>query len=687
MAHPLERLFRPRSIAVIGGGAWCQSVVEKNRERGYAGDLWPVHPTRTEVGGLPAFRRLEDLPSAPDAAFVGINRGATVEAVGVLAAMGAGGAVCFASGFRESVNETGDGDSLQDRLIAAAGDMPIVGPNCYGFINYLDNAALWPDFHGGRRVDRGVAIVTQSSNIAINLTMQRRGLPIAYMATAGNQAQMGLADIGAALLADNRVTALGLHIEGLNEIRAFEALAATARALGKPVVALKVGLSDQARTAAVSHTASLAGSDAGARALLERLGIGRVETLSEMLEALKILHVAGPLASDRVASISCSGGEASLMADLGHRRALHYPTLNDRQRTDLRAVLGSRVALANPLDYHTYIWGDEAAIAACFTAMMDPAHAIGCVVLDFPRAEFGHAEDWEKVIQAVATTRAGRNVPMAIVASLPETLPEDIAIRLIDLGIVPLNGMAEALAAIECAADLGRSRPVADPVLPPARTSERGPVLTEAEAKAALAAHGATIPASRQADGPDAAARAAAEIGFPVVLKGAGIAHKTEAGAVALDLRDAEAVRVAAAAMPTERFLVEEMVTEGMAELLVGVTRDPAHGYLMTLAAGGVLTELLADRVSLLLPTTPGEIDAALARLSIDTVLRGYRGKPAADRNSIVAAALALQSYAVAEAGRLIEAEINPLICGPERAVAADALIRLADTVGDTDDR
>ena len=154
----LSRLFQPSSIAVVGGGAWCASVVEQCRKMGFAGPVWPVHPKRDEVGGLPAFPKLEDLPGVPDAVFIGVNRNITIETVRLLRDMGAGGAVCFASGFREAQAETGDGDSLQDALLEAAGEMPIIGPNCYGFINYLDRAALWPDQHGGKEVTSGVAL-------------------------------------------------------------------------------------------------------------------------------------------------------------------------------------------------------------------------------------------------------------------------------------------------------------------------------------------------------------------------------------------------------------------------------------------------------------------------------------------------------------------------------------------------
>ena len=175
----LDRLLRPRSIAVIGGGFWCANVIEQCRKVGFQGEIWPVHPSKPEVGGLPAYPSIEDLPSDPDASFVGVNRKVTIEAVAALAAVGAGGAICFASGFREANAELHDGEALEQALLDAAGEMPIIGPNCYGFLNLLDGAALWPDQHGANRCDSGVAIITQSSNIAINLTMQKRGLPVA----------------------------------------------------------------------------------------------------------------------------------------------------------------------------------------------------------------------------------------------------------------------------------------------------------------------------------------------------------------------------------------------------------------------------------------------------------------------------------------------------------------------------
>ncbi len=689
----LSRLLRPRSIAVIGGGAWCANVIRECRRMGFDGPVWPVHPTRAEVGGVPAFGRIEDLPQAPDAVYIGINRAATVEAVRVLSAAGAGGAICFASGFAEAQAELADGVDMQTALLAAAGDMPVLGPNCYGMLNALDRVALWPDQHGLVPVARGVAILSQSSNVALNLTMQRRGLPIGFLGTVGNQAQVDLSALGMALLEDPRITALGLYIEGIADIRGFEALAARARALGKRIVALKLGDSDQAGAAAVSHTASLTGSDAGARAFLQRIGVAQVSSLSALLECLKILHVAGPLASNRLVSASCSGGEASLMADTGLGYDICFPPLGAAQREALRAALGPKVALANPLDYHTYIWGDVPAMAACFAGLTQGEDlGAGVVVLDFPRADRCSVADWEPVIEAVAQARGP--VPLALLSSLVDTLPEDVATRLAALGVVPLCDLPAALEALAAAAFLGRAvdpAPVLLPrdegALPPSPSGrlpreyldreEAGQVVQEAEAKQALAACGLIVPRSARAGTPDEAAEAAARIGFPVVLKGEGFAHKSEAGAVKLNLTSVDEVRRAAEAMSARGYLVEDMVGGAVAELLVGVVRDPAHGFVLTLGAGGVWAEILGDTQVRLLPVSEKDVREALAGLRIAPLLAGYRGAPGADETAVVEAVLAVQAFVAAHAGEIEELEINPLIVTPDRAVAADALIRL----------
>ena len=677
----LGRLLSPGSVAVVGGGAWCESVVRQCIATGFAGPVWPVHPSKPEIGGVAAFKDLADLPGIPDAVFIGVNRAATVEVVRRLSAAGAGGAVCFASGFLEAAAETGDGADMQAALLEAAGAMPILGPNCYGFVNCLDGAALWPDQHGGARVESGVAILSQSSNIAINLTMQARALPVGYMITVGNQAQTGFAALGEAVLSDPRVTALGMFIEGVGDLRAFEGLAAAARRLGKPVAALKTGKSESARAAAISHTASLAGSESGGRALMARLGIAQADSLPQLLETLKLLHYAGPLASRDIAAASCSGGEASLVADCAQARDLIFPQLSDAQRAALREALGPMVALANPLDYHTFVWRDVPKMAQTFSAMASENAALALLVADFPRPDRCDPSDWDCILEAAGRAAESAAAPIALVATLPETMPEAVAQRAVAAGLVPMHGLEDAIAAAEAAAWLGRPRADPAPLLLPG-DPQAPRTLGEAEAKAALRAHGVATPASSAAATPPDAVEAARRIGFPVALKGAGVAHKSEAGLVALSLGAPEEVAEAAGRMRCDGYLVEEMVSGAVAELLVGVVRDPAHGYALTLAAGGVLAEILDDSATLLLPVSAEEALKALDGLRIGCVLRGHRGALGADMAAIARTVLAVQDYVAANAGRLEEVEINPLLCMPEGAVAADALIRVGEAGG-----
>lgn len=671
----LDRLLRPQSIAVIGGGTWCENVIKQCKKIGFEGEIWPVHPTKATIAGCVTFPNVASLPNPPDASFVGVNRQTTIEIVRELSQCGAGGAICFASGFQEAQNESIEGADLQAQLVDAAADMKIIGPNCYGLINYLDGAALWPDQHGGKRCDAGVAIITQSSNIAINLTMQKRGLPIAYVVTAGNQAQTGLSDIGISILEDPRVTALGLHIEGIDDLRQLEALAERADALGKSIVVLKIGVSDQAQAATISHTASLAGSNAGAIALFERLGFGQVHSLAALLETLKILHVAGPLKSNSVASMSCSGGEASLFADSVNGTQVTFPALSSIQKDRLRKALGPMVALANPLDYHTYIWGDAAAMTKTFSAMMQADLGLGCIVVDFPREDRCSAADWDVVIEAAEATHSECGVPIALLASLSENMPEDVSEKILGMGIIPLCGLTEAIEAIDVTSSFSKRQP--EPILMPQQMGDEI-ILSEFEAKQLLSSFGVAVPMAVHAQCANSIENVSSQLNYPVVLKGEGLAHKSEAGAVVLNLTNSQAIEDAAKSMQAESFLIEEMVLDGVCELLVGVVRDPAHGYVLTIAAGGVMTEILQDRASLLIPATRSQVEEKLLSLKVAPLLAGFRGRPVANVNAILDAIMALQEFV--KKHPVIEAEINPLICTQDHAIACDALIKIGQS-------
>lgn len=657
-----NRLLRPKSIAVLGSG-WAENVIEQCQKMGFAGPVWPVHPKRDEVGGIRAYPSLADLPAPPDATFIGVNRFATIDVVRELSAMGAGGAICFASGWEEA-GEAG----LQADLVAAAGAMPILGPNCYGVINYLDGALLWPDQHGGQRVERGVALLSQSSNIVINMTMQARALPVAYVACLGNAAQVGLAELAGALLADDRVTALGMYVEGIDDAPALAALAEAARVAGKGIVCIKSGKTEASRAAAASHTASLAGGGAASSAFLRQAGIAEVNTLPELIETLKILHVHGPGIGTRLCSLSCSGGEAGLVADLAAPCGISFPPPSAAQRQALGDILGPIVTIANPLDYHTFIWGDGPRTTAVFTEML-AGYDAGIFIIDPPRPDRCDPSSFQPALDAIEAAQAATGKPAFPVASLPENFDEGRAAAMLARGCVPLMGLETALGALRAAqTPVGAQgwRPL--PALPP----RDGVMLDEAAAKALLAQAG--IPVPRGVTGATLAEvqAKAADLSAPLALKGLGFAHKTEAGAVRLGLATLEGQADMSGATG---YLAEEMVTGALAEVLLGLRRDPVYGATLTLGMGGVTAEVLADTVTLVLPVDREAILSALSRLRLYPLLDGYRGRARPDLGALADMALRLADLMAGDAG-LEEIEINPVLLTPDRAVAVDALIR-----------
>jgi acyl-CoA synthetase (NDP forming) len=285
-------------------------------------------------------------------------------------------------------------------------------------------------------------------------------------------------------------------------------------------------------------------------------------------------------------------------------------------------------------------------------------------------------------VRAMAAAQKATGGRVAVVATMPENMPEARSEELIGLRLAPLLGLDEALAAAEASASIaeGWSKQEPTPVLLGIHTQGKAHTLDEAAAKAELARHGLPIPEGAIATTPEEAATIASEIGFPVVLKGRGIAHKTEAGAVRLNLRSAEAVAAAARSMGyANSWLVERMVEGAVAELILGVMRDPAYGYTLTIGAGGILTELLADTATCMIPASEADIRAALSGLKTAALLTGYRGRSHADINAVVSACMALQAYVAEADDRLEELDINPLMVTPHGAVAADALIRLRE--------
>jgi acetyl-CoA synthetase len=680
----LRRLIAPRSIALVGAGAWTDAVADGNAAIGYTGTIWRVHPNRASTAATTYYRSVGELPGSPDAAFIAVPNHDVPQIASALAARHAGGFVCFSAGFAETGDETGH--RLTRELEQSAGTMPFFGPNCYGFVNFFDRVGMLPDQVVGACVERGVALICQSGTIALTLMFNDRSLPIGCVFTVGNQTCLAVEDLIEFLCLDGRVSAFGLYLEGIKNPARFAAAADTARQAGKPIAVIKSGRTPAAARTARSHTGALAGADAVFDAFCRQAGVARCDTLGTLCETLKLLHAGGPLAGNRLLILGASGGDMAMTADVSRDLELDFSSLPQATRADLSGLLTDRVTLANPLDIHTYLWFDPPALQRVFAAIMRAGYDAVGFMLDSPPQDAADTSSFDVVIDAFIAASHGASTRAALIASLPETLSRRIRERCLQGGVIPLQGLRESLEALSLAGAVGaawRSNTALRLSLPTAYASaEHISSLSEQESKLQLAGFGLQVPRGKAVVAEGAAA-AAAELGFPVVIKalGAHLEHKSDLGAVALNLRNpAEA---AAAALQLKKLsptlLVEEMCCDGVAEILIGVIVDAQFGQVLVLGAGGVLTELMADSVSLLPPWTRESIAAGLERLAIARLLVGYRGKAAADVEALIDAVLSVARYAAANLARLMELDVNPVIVRPvgRGAVAVDALIRL----------
>ena len=684
----LDRLLRPRHVVYIGGQrteAGIRGVVES----GFTGEVWAVNPKHQSIGDRPCFSSVAELPAPPDAAFIAVPREPTIDIVRQLAKVGAGGAVCYAAGYGEI---DAAGQALQDELTLAAGDVAVLGPNCYGFVNYVDKVAIWPHKAAQRDVERGPAFTAQSGNVALNLMFNQRGVPFSYVISTGNEAVLGTSDFIEALLDDPRVTAIGLYIEAIRDVAGFSRAAARALEQGVPIVALKAGKSAEARRVAMTHTGSLSGSEAAYAALFERLAISRADSPAMLLEQLKALSITGPLPGNRIAVFTCSGGESALVSDLAARHGLALPQPSQAQHEALREVLPDFANIVNPLDYNTAIWGQREPLERVFTAIMAKGYDAAILIIDYLKdAGFYHMND--AAIDALAAAMKTTGCLALHGCSLSESVTGEAQARMVAAGIAPLQGLDHAIAAVGAAAAYGARRRAifenggaASVALPPARPVIDGArVLDEHASKQRLAAYGLAVPDGRIADAAGAA-DAVEAVGYPVVVRAlsAELSHKSEAGAVHLGLANAGEVADAVAAMGEAlgigRFLVEPMIEDAVCELIVGVSQDPALGLVLVVGGGGVLVEALRDTTALLLPTDRASVARAIGGLNAAVLLAGVRGRPPGDVEAAIDAVLAVADFAEANRDRLAELDVNPLIVGSEGrgAIAVDALIRIA---------
>lgn len=452
MARDLSRLLRPRSVALFGGEPWCRAVIGNLRAMGYVWDVWPVTGAARPVDGIRSFASAEALPAAPDAAFLGPDASAPAEILMQLSQRRAGGAVVSCA--------------LPEGL-PATGDMAVLGPGCPGFVNAVDRAALWSGPQGLAPVKRGVAIIADSAGMAQGLSLQRRALPVAQLAVicAGHP----FAGMAEALLSDERVTALGIQTETPGDLEGLLALGEVAQKLGKPVVFLR------------------SGRDTGTQALMDRAGFAQVTTPEAFLEALKILHMAGPLPANALALASCGGADAGFAGGALEAAGLELAPLSESQTGRLARVLGDGGVPGNPLACQGLMSAGPDALARGLGELMSGAAVFTMVLLDAPGAGTTAPTGYQTVLRAAAAAHRRVGMPLAVVALLPESLPEGRAEALAAEGVIPLGGLSAACEALGACIALGTAAHHAGPVLmPDPEAVASGVRLSDAEARLAL---------------------------------------------------------------------------------------------------------------------------------------------------------------------------------------------------------
>ena len=677
----LHRLISPKSIAVVGNRG-ANFAIRESLKLGYSHQIWAVHPYLESLEGIKCFKDIKDLPEVPDATFIAVNAESAIEVVSDLKSMGGGGAVLYASGFGEVGAE---GLMRNQQLVKAASGMPLIGPNCYGFINSLDGIALWPDVHGCEPVSEGVAIITQSGNIGLNMTMQSSGLPIAYMFTLGNQTNTNIADIIHAMLDDSRVNAIGLHIEGISDIKSFDIAAKRALMMKIPIITIKSGKTKASAKIALSHTSSLTGSDELYNALFERLGIARVETVPEFLETLKLINVLGVIEHDGVASMSCSGGEAGMMADLIDGLEINFPSLSSSHKAKVKQTLNDYVEVDNPLDYHTFIWGDRKRTSECFSAMMSGQFAATMLLLDWPKSKESEQKDWDATLFALSDALSGTSEKAIVLASMADCMPKRIIEECLSLGIAPMVGLDVCLKALNHSYKIGRAfSSNSSPDLEVLRNSSEHKSkqqLTEYQGKQLLKKYGVTIPMGCLVENVTEAIKAAEEISFPVTLKvsGAKLAHKTELNGVRLNIQNVKTLKEACDDLfkISPELLIEKMIESPICELIIGMDYDPTFGKHIIVGGGGVYVELLQDSSVLILPVSREDIRQALSNLKVFKLLEGFRGGMKGDIEAVIDSVMSV--IELIRTNAVEELDINPLLVlkGSDGVVAADTLIKL----------
>jgi acyl-CoA synthetase (NDP forming) len=690
----LRRVLRPRSVAVVGasrdparlGHRVLRNLVDGN----FAGPVYPVNPTASEVSGLTAYPDIDAIPGPVDVAVVVTPAHTVCEVARSCAAREVAGLVVITAGFAET-GEAGAQREAELRRICRGSGMRLIGPNCLGIVD--TGAGLNATFLPHPPLPGHLGVMSQSGALGVALVERARllGLGMSSFVSVGNNADVSATDLLEYWEVDPATDLIGLYLESFGDPDGFGRVARRLSAR-KPILAIKSGRSRAGDRAVRSHTAAAATPDVAVDALLRGSGVIRVDTMQELLDTARLLAAQPLPAGDRVAIVGNSGGPGALAADACERTGLRVPELCEKTqqqvRRALRPSLRQVAAVANPIDLTAD--GDAVELAGAMAAVLADPEVDTVLVVHTPRSTPGDAAAATAIGEVAAAT--DKTVLACLVGHDGTIEPGD----------VPAYAFPEQAArALRHTVDLGRWRARPAATAPPPRPGadvDRAREIVRSDLAASpggrwldsdtttrlLRCFGICVAETMAVDSPEAAAKAATALGLPVALKAAGpaLVHKSDVGGVRLGLTDPEEVAAAYREMSASLdgamtgAIVQPMAGAGV-EVIVGAVRHEAFGPLVMAGMGGVAADLLADRSFRVPPITTDEAGEMLAELRCAPLLTGYRGRPAADIASLREQIVRVGEL-VAELPEIAELDLNPVVATPGGAVAVDARIRLA---------
>jgi acyl-CoA synthetase (NDP forming) len=696
-AGSLDSLLAPRSIAVVGASNdWRRfggRVLHYLRNGGFGGELYPVNPGRAQVQSLKAYADVKAIGRPFDCAILAITAEDTLQTIRDCADAGVRSAIVYGAGFAEV---GAGGQARQDEVVAVARahGMRILGPNCMGLVNARAGvyATFASAFEEGFPAPGRIGIATQSGGYGGYLLQHSfmRKLGIGHFIATGNEADVDVGEAMAWMAEQDDVDLLLGYLEGVrsadNLVRALD----IARQRQKPVVMMKVGRTPEGRVAAASHTASLTGEDAIYDALFREYGVYRARTTDELLDVGYALSRGKRPQGPRTAVISISGGVGVQMADFISDARLELGKVPQATQQQLREIV-PYCSPANPIDMTGLVTANHDMLGRTLERVLE-GDAFDAIILFL--GIVGMAPSMAEPICRALAEVSSKHPDRLLMVSV--TTPPELRETYNQAGFLVYEDPSravQALAALHHFEQFYRhppAPPLQAPAFPPARVPAGMDAFNEVQAKHILAACGIRSPREEIVQTPEQAAAAAARIGFPVAVKvvSADIPHKTEHGGVALRLPDADSVAASVRRMAEriplelpaariEGYLVSEMVTGGT-ECILGVSRDPTFGPVVTFGLGGVAVELLRDVVSRLAPVTPAQANAMMRELRTWPLLAGWRGAPEGDTQAMAQAISALSHLAVAYQDRIAEIEVNPVVVRQrgQGVVALDAVIQ-----------